>query len=211
MGTAVFLLWRRRGWLRNVVACALTFDLISELLLLLNYATARAYNAVICPIGNSLHILAIPLLGYVYLHEQALEKKQAGEALIAYRDHLEELVSERTEEIAQRNASLATQNAVAATLSQSLEFEENLMKVLEMVRVETQMEIGLIFILDPESESPSLHLHSGLGPEEGSQFFAENGCACQQISGPGGTDSMVKIGLIDVQTWFEIFVPLAQK
>jgi len=182
MGAAVFLLWRKKGWLRNVVACALTFDLISELLLLLNFATARAYNAVICPIGNSLHILAIPLLGYVYLHEQALEKKQADEALIAYRDHLEELVSERTTEIAQRNASLATQNAVAATLSQSLEIEDNLLEVLEMVRVEAQMEIGLIFLLDPESESLSLHLHCGLGPEEGRQFFAENGCACQQIS-----------------------------
>lgn len=32
-----------------------------------------------------------------------------------------------------------------------------------------------------------------------------------QVSGPGGTDSQVKIGLIEVQTWFEIFVPLAQK
>lgn len=182
MGAAVFLLWRKQGWLRNVVACALTFDLISELLLLLNYATARAYNAVICPIGNSLHILAIPLLGYVYLHEQALEKKQADEALIAYRDHLEELVNDRTAEIAQRNASLATQNAVAATLSQSLEIEENLMKVLEMVRVEAQMEIGLIFLLDSESENLLLHLHSGLYSADDSRIFAENGCACQQIS-----------------------------
>ena len=334
MGTAVVLLWKKRGWLRNVVATALTFYLISELLLLLNYATARAYNAVICPIGNSLHILAIPLLGYVYLHEQSLEKKQAEEALKAYRDHLEELVSERTAEltavnaqltqevdvrtqaeealeritrrdelileaagegicgidrqgrvifanpaaarmlgylaaeminqashalwhptrtdgkphtlaecpiyqgysqgiqrygddeyfwrrdgtgfpvryfsnptrekdelagvvlvfqditerkrseaeIAQRNASLATQNAVAAALSQSLELEEHLKNVLEMVRVDAEMEFGLIFLSNPESGSLQLQLHSGLRSSDGIRAFNANECVCQQIS-----------------------------
>jgi PAS domain S-box-containing protein len=325
LGVAVFLLWRKPGWLRNVVAAALTLDLFSELLLLLNYATARAYNTVICPIGNSLHILAIPLLGYVYLREQSIEKKRAEEALIAYRDHLEELVDQRTTEltlvnsqlkqevfdrtqaeqalerithryelilesagegicgidsrgrvifanpaaarmlgysavelidrschsiwhrnetnqsphslqecpiyhgysqgiqrygddeyfwrrdgtgfpvryfsnpvwekselagavvvfqditerkrseaeIAQRNASLATQNAVAATLSQSLEID---------VRAETGMAIGLIFILEPESENLSLHLHCGLDLPGDSLLFTAQDCACQQVS-----------------------------
>lgn len=334
MVVAVALLWRKHGWLRNIVATALTFEFFSEILLLLNYATARAYNTVICPIGNSLHILAIPLLGYVYLHEQSIEKKRAEEALIAYRDHLEELVKARTAEltalnvqlkqevfdraqaehalerithryelilesagegicgidplggvifansaaarmlgyssvelidrpchtiwhqtktngsphllqecpiyqghsqgiqrygddeyfwrrdgtgfpvryfsnpvwekgelagavvvfqditerkrseaeIAQRNASLATQNAVAATLSQSLDIDENLHSVLEMVRVETEMEIGLIFLLEPEGENLSLHLHSGMQPAGEFQAFTVEGCACQQVS-----------------------------
>ena len=295
MGVAVILIYRKRGWLQNVVGSALILYLTSELLLLVNYATDRVYNYLICPIGNSLHIFAIPLLGYIYLHEQSVEKKQAEEALIAYRDHLEELVGERTvqlqqevsehaqteealerlthryetilesagegicginlsgqivfanptavrmlgysmddllnracheawhpdwalsmphslqdcpirqsyslgvqrygddeifwrkdgthfpvryfsnpvqekselsgavvvfqditerkrneAEIARRNASLATQNAVAAALSQSLDIDKNLQPVLEMVRVEAGMAFGVIYLVDSE-------------------------------------------------------------
>jgi PAS domain S-box-containing protein len=334
MGVAVFLLWRKRGWLRNVVAGALTLELFSEILLLLNYATARTYNTVICPIGNSLHILAIPLLGYVYLHEQTLEKKKADEALIAYRDHLEELVSQRTAEltsvntrlkqevldrtlaeealerfthryelilesagegicgidvqgrvifanraaarmlgysaaelinracysiwhqsktdnkphllqecpiyqcysqgiqrhgddeyfwqrdgagfpvryfcnpvrekgelagavlvfqditerkrneaeIARRNASLAMQNAVASTLSQSLEIDENLTNVMEMVRAESEMDIGFIFLMDPESEKLSPYLHSGQPVVDAHQIISMDERAFRQFA-----------------------------
>jgi len=106
MGVAVFLLLRKRGWLRNVVTAALTLYLISELFLLLNFATDRKYNTIICPIGNSLHILAVPLFGYVYLHEQSLEKKKAEEALLAYKNHLEDLVNERTAELTDVNTQL---------------------------------------------------------------------------------------------------------
>jgi nitrate/nitrite-specific signal transduction histidine kinase len=182
MGVALFSLLQESGWLRNVVAAALTLELISEILLLLNYATARAYNTVICPIGNSLHILAIPLLGFVYLREQSIEKKHAEEALLAYRDHLEELVHERTTEIALRNASLATQNVVAATLSQSLQIEENLKKVLQTVQDDVGMQIGLIFLMDSDSEDLSLYLHSGLSPSYDIQILTADKCACQQIS-----------------------------
>jgi PAS domain S-box-containing protein len=344
MGAAAMLLWRKKGWLRNVVASALTLYLFSELLLLLNYATARAYNYVICPIGNSFHILAIPLLGYVYLREQSLEKKRADEALVAYRDHLEELVTARTSEltsvnvmlkqevldrtqaeqalaqitsryelilesagegicgidyqgniifanqaaarmlgyptselinhsshaiwhhttngsphrleacpiyqsysqgvqrygddeyfcrrdgkgfpvryfsnpvqeqsklagavlvfqditerkrseaeIAQRNASLATQNSVAATLSQSLEIDENLKVVLEMVRVELKMEIGLIFMVDPYTDKLILHLQSGLGSAGSFEIFTAAECACQKISHQALVSNKVQI------------------
>lgn len=79
MGWAIFLLGQKKGWLRNVVTGALGLYLSSELFLLINYATGRAYNYIICPLGNSFHILAIPLLGYVYLCEQSIEVKQAEE------------------------------------------------------------------------------------------------------------------------------------
>jgi len=95
---AVFLLGTKRGWLRNVVVVALVFFFLGQVLMLVNYATDRAYDHIVCPIGNVFHILAIPLLGYVYLHEQAIEKRRAERALEAYRDHLEDLVVERTAE-----------------------------------------------------------------------------------------------------------------
>jgi hypothetical protein len=64
---AIFLLGRKKGWLRNIVVLALIFFLLGEVLMLSNYATDRVYASIICPIGNLFHILAIPLLGYVYL------------------------------------------------------------------------------------------------------------------------------------------------
>jgi len=98
---AIVLLRRKRRWLSNVVSVALMLFLISELLLLANYATGRTYGHVCCPIGNSLRILAIPLLGYVYLREQSIEKRLAEKTLEAYRHHLEELVEERTAQLQQ--------------------------------------------------------------------------------------------------------------
>lgn len=334
MGVAIFLLWKRRGWLRNVIASSLTLYLLSELLLLLNYSTDRAYSVIICPIGNGLHILAIPLLGYVYLKEQSLEKKHAEDSLISYRDHLEELVEERTTElkevnsqlvkhvseraqaenaldrlaqryglilksagegicgidhqgkmifvndaaarmlgyqvnelinlpshliwhqhkvdgkpdpleewpiyqgyknglqhygddehfwrkdgsgfpasyfsnpiwekdelvgtvivfsditerkrteaeIEQHTSSLTTQNAVAAILSQSLEVEVNLKKVIEMVRIDEGMDLGLIYLLEPASDNLSLYIYNGNYNKDEIQSITADGNACHQIS-----------------------------
>ena len=103
---ALALLRRKRDWLSNVVSIALTLFLIGEVLLLTNYATGRDYNDVLCPIGNSLRILAVPLLGYVYLREQSIEKRRAERALEVYRHHLEDLVEERTAELSAVNTQL---------------------------------------------------------------------------------------------------------
>ena len=104
--TAIVLLRRQRNWLSNVVTVALSFILMGELLFLANYATDKNYNQIICPIGNFFPIMAIPLLGYVYLKEQGIEKKQAQDALDVHRHHLEELVVKRTTEIAKVNTQL---------------------------------------------------------------------------------------------------------
>jgi PAS domain S-box-containing protein len=103
---AIYYLWRKPGWLRNVVSSALGLFFLSEVLFLLNYSTARAYANILCPVGNGLHIFAIPLLGYVYLREQQLEKEQAEAGLRTYREHLEELVDERTAELTNVNDRL---------------------------------------------------------------------------------------------------------
>jgi nitrate/nitrite-specific signal transduction histidine kinase len=180
IASAIGLLWRKPGWLRNTVAAALGLYLLSELLLLLNFATDRSYNTIICPIGNSLHILVIPLLAYVYLREQAIEKKQAENELIATRDHLEELVSTRTAELTMANASLATQNALAATLSQSLDIEENLKNALVRLQADMEMEIGLIFLTAGQGSELTPYLsHGPLTAEEIQSMTAEQ-CALHQ-------------------------------
>ena len=83
------------------------------------------------------------MLGYVYLREQAIEKRQAEKELEAYRNHLEELVVERT-------AELATQNAIAATLSQSLELDTILHTALDRVLTLLEMEVGGIFLAESD-------------------------------------------------------------
>lgn len=180
IASAIGLLWRKQGWLRNTVAAALGFYLLSELLLLLNFATDRSYNTIICPVGNSLHILAIPLLAYVYLREQAIEKKQAENDLIATRDHLEELVGVRTAELTTANASLATQNALAATLSQSLDIEENLKNALLRLQADMEMEIGLIFLPTGAGGELAPYLSHGPLTEAEIQSMTAEQCALGQ-------------------------------
>jgi PAS domain S-box-containing protein len=104
--TAIVVLTRRRGWLSNVVAVALMFFFLGESIMLANFATNKTYAHTLCPISNSFHIAAIPLLGYVYLREQSIAKKHAEEALEAHRVHLEELVEERTAELTTTNEQL---------------------------------------------------------------------------------------------------------
>lgn len=103
---AILILLRRRSWLSSIVIIALLMFFQAEGLLLLNYATGRTYARIICPIGNLLHIVAIPLLGFIYLREQTLEKREAELKLEAYRGHLEELVAARTGELTETNRKL---------------------------------------------------------------------------------------------------------
>jgi signal transduction histidine kinase len=170
---AIFFLARERSWLSRTVMLALSFFFVSEVFILVNFATDNAYNAVICPVGNFMHILAIPILGFVYLREQSIEKEEAETELKTYRDQLEDLVEERTAElsavnsrlqqeilvrqraeaeIVQRNARLAALNAVAATISQSLELEPTLNTALEMALSVLEMEVGAIFLFDPHQD-----------------------------------------------------------
>lgn len=171
---AIVILSQKKGWLRNVVSIALGFFVVSGILRLVNFAYGHEYAHIICPICNSLHILAIPLLGYVYIREQSIEKQQAEEALEAYRDHLEDLVEDRTTEltnaneqlqwqigereqaeakIARRNTELAAQIAIAATISRSLELDTILNTAMDTVLAVLEMDAGCLYLLDLEGET----------------------------------------------------------
>lgn len=201
--TAIVLLRRKTNWLSNVVTIALLFFLSRDVLTMVNYATDKSFNHIICPIGNSLRILAIPLLGYVYLREQSIDKKRAEAALEAYRQHLEELVTERTveltavntrlqhevherqraeAEIARRNANLAAQNSVATSLSRSLDLETILDTALDEVLSVAGMDIGLVFLHD--ANMPELTLHGCRGKiwEDEVKESRRDWCCCTAIS-----------------------------
>ncbi len=104
--TAIILLLKQRGWLRNTVILALSFFCLSELKIMVNFVTGGQFQYLICPLGNSFHIAAIPILGFVYIRELFIERNQAEDALIAYRNHLEDLVEERTVDLTKTNSLL---------------------------------------------------------------------------------------------------------
>ena len=164
IGVAVVFLGRKRLWLRNVVTVALMFFFLGEFLFLLNYATNRDYGHIICPTGNTFHILAIPILGYVYLREQSMEKAEAEQALETYRGHLEDLVDERTVELTAVNTRLAAQNAVAGTLSQSLDLDRILHTALDMVLAVLDLQVGSVFLLGLDEQRLVQQIHHGQVP-----------------------------------------------
>jgi len=195
-GAAIVLLTRRKGWLRNVVTVALGFFVISGLLRLVNFTTSHDYDYIICPICNSLHILAIPILGYVYIREQSIEKQRAEDSLEAYRNHLEELVEDRTTEltlaneqlqveigereqaeakIAQRNTELAAQNAIAATISRSLDLDTILNTAMDTVLAVLEMDAGCLHLLDADGETLLLETRRG---SPVSALLEPEDCAC---------------------------------
>ncbi len=176
IAVAIVILARKQGWLRNVVTVALSFFFISESLPLLNFATGQVHDYILCPVGNSFHIWAIPLLGFVYLREQAIEKRQAEEALKAYRDHLEERVDART-------AELAAQNDIAATLSQSLDLDTVLSAALDRILAVLDMGAGAIFLLDQDAETMMLQAHRGGTASESLAASGQRLPVCECIAG----------------------------
>jgi signal transduction histidine kinase len=202
-GIAIILLTRRRDWMVNVVSLALAFFVLIGTLRLFNYATGRTYTDILCPICNSLHILAIPIFGYVYLREQLINKRQAQDSLRAYRDHLEELVEERTvelthanenlqreiserqqaeAEIAWRNSELAAQNTIVGTISRSLDLDTILDTALDTVLAVLEMEAGCIFLLNPEDGNLTLKTQRGKMTLPRSTASDGGPCSCPGIS-----------------------------
>ncbi|MEJ2208373.1 MAG: GAF domain-containing protein, partial [Anaerolineae bacterium] len=180
---ALVHLSRRQGWLRNAISVALSFFIIIGILRAVNFLSGRSSADLLCRVCNILHILAIPIFGYVYIREQAIEKEEAQNTLAAYRDHLEDLVIARTSElteineqlqdeiverqqaeesIVRRNAELAAQNAIAATLSRSLDLDTILETTLDTVLAVLDMDAGCICLIEPDD--PSLRLRTSRGP-----------------------------------------------
>lgn len=137
--TAIVILVHERGWLRNVVVVSLSFFLMAELLVLFNLMTQRAYKELVCPLGNTFYILAIPLFGFVYFREQANEKRQAEVALAAYRDHLEELVAERTEALTKATKQLEWAAALEERQRIAADMHDGLAQTLSYLGLKTDL------------------------------------------------------------------------
>lgn len=186
---AIIFLLRKRDWLRINVSIAFGSLLISEALFLTSNALTHSTNEVLCPISNAFHILAIPIFGFVYIKEMSIEKKLTEEKLDDYRDHLEELVDERT-------SMLVAQNEIAHSLSRSLDLETILNMALDKVLAVLSMDVGLIFIQGREKQKISLGAYRGQLSDQDLAQCIKEGCPYENLS----RDAIEKKSILQIQT-----------
>lgn len=89
---AMAILYNKKGWLRNIMMVALSFFFISNILMLINLASGEEYTYILCPISHAFYILAIPLLGYIYIREASQEREQAVDALRESEQHFRDII-----------------------------------------------------------------------------------------------------------------------
>ncbi len=196
MAVAIFVLARARGWLRSVVSSALSFFLISEFLRLASYATNNIYTYALCPISNTFHILAIPIFGFVYLKEMSIEKKKAEDDLEDYRDHLEDLVAERT-------AMLVAQNEIADSLSQSLDLTTILDIALDKVLSVLSLGVGLTFLFDQNSREFTLGSYRGCLSPDDLELCIREGCPYEKIARTAIKEKQIIVQTLNSETPFK--------
>jgi signal transduction histidine kinase len=175
LAVGIYLLMRKNVWIRRVASVALGFLLISEVLFLVSNWMEMNLNHILCPISNAFHILAIPIFGFVYLNEMSIEKKETEDRLDEYRNHLEELVDERT-------SMLVAQHEIVDSLSQSLDLETVLNMALDKVLSVLSMEVGLLFLLDREGGSIHLGAYRGRLSHKDIEMCILEGCLYEKLS-----------------------------
>ncbi len=81
LGWAMILLFRQRGWLRNVILAAFFFLFLHEAVFLFAAEGDTVLAGLIHSIRHSLRLIAISLLGYVYFREMSQERLEAQQSL----------------------------------------------------------------------------------------------------------------------------------
>ena len=89
---AMAILYNKRGWLRNVMMVALFFFFMSDIFMLISMGFNETYAYILCPLSHAFYILAIPLLGYIYIREASQEREQAVDALRESEQHFRDII-----------------------------------------------------------------------------------------------------------------------
>jgi signal transduction histidine kinase len=105
------------------------------------------------------------------------------------------------EEIARRNAELAAQAAIAATISQSLDLDQILNAALDRALAVLDMDDGCIFLLDPDEATLQLKIYRGQELPDGMAEDTGLRCLCESASQQAVTTMQpVVLNLPDVPT-----------
>ena len=99
-----------RGWMCKTVAVALFFFFIADFLKIPDMVLNEVYENIFTPIARTFYFVAILMLGYVYVREMLLERKQ-------HLYHLEGMVQSRTQALEAALKDLSTSNDKLSELS----------------------------------------------------------------------------------------------
>ena len=77
----VILLKKTSGWVRSTVCTALLFFFLHEFLKIPDMALGEVYEAQITPFRHGFYLLAIPIIGFIYIREQLDLQQQTEKAL----------------------------------------------------------------------------------------------------------------------------------
>ena len=105
-GFAMFMTLRISGWPRAVLFAALSCFFLDDFLRLVNFSFSDVFDQIFNPIRHALHIIAIPMFGYIFMREQ-WERQELNEAelhhgkreLRIFAEAMEQRVVERTVEL----------------------------------------------------------------------------------------------------------------
>jgi signal transduction histidine kinase len=100
---AVPLALHAQSRLRNIVLAALGLYFLYEVLKIPDVLTNEVYEYIIAPIRVTFYLMAIPVLGYVFVREQSIERQQQQQ-------NLQSLVQSRTQELSIALADLSANN-----------------------------------------------------------------------------------------------------
>lgn len=77
----VILFLKTRGWVRSTVCTALLFFFLHEFLKIPDMALGEIYEAQITPFRHGFYLLAIPIIGFIYIREQLEFQEKTEKAL----------------------------------------------------------------------------------------------------------------------------------
>jgi PAS domain S-box-containing protein len=115
------------------------------------------------------------------------DRKRAEEALQKAHDELEDKVRRRTAELAKANEKLVVLNAVAETVSRSLDLQGILDSALERILELLKARTGWVYLKDEQSGCLALSACQGFlatSPEDDGAALPEN-CSCRQAMDDG--------------------------